>query len=92
MPISKSALVTAFIMIFQRLWTNTGDKFIYEERLKGFSYLVTQLSNGSVTGVGASYGGILAAAQIIMFLVPVTVFLFMQSNVISTMATSGMKD
>lgn len=67
MPISKSALVTAFIMIFQRLWTNTGDKFIYEERLKGFSYLVTQLSNGSVTGVGASYGGILAAAQIIMF-------------------------
>ena len=92
MPISKSALVTAFIMIFQRLWTNTGDKFIYEERLKGFSYLVTQLSNGSVTGVGASYGVILAAAQIIMFLVPVTVFLFMQSNVISTMATSGMKD
>lgn len=92
MPISKPVLVTAFIMIFQRLWTNTGDKFIYEERLKGFSYLVNQLSNGSVTGVGASYGGILAAAQIIMFLVPVIVFLFMQNNVISTMATSGMKE
>lgn len=92
MPISKPVIVTSFIMIFQKLWTNTGDKFIYSENLKGFSYLVSQLSSGSVTGVGASYTGILAAAQVIMFLVPIVVFLFMQRNVMSTMATSGMKE
>ena len=92
MPIVKPALVTAFIMVFQSFWTNTGDKFIYTEAKKGFAYMVSQLANGKVNGMGASYAGISAAAAVIMFAVPLIVFLIMQNNVVSTMATSGMKE
>jgi ABC-type glycerol-3-phosphate transport system permease component len=92
MPIVKPAYITAFILVFHSLWSNTGDKFIYTEKLKGFAYLVFQLSAGAVSGVGVSYAGIVAASAVIMFIIPVAVFLIMQSNVISTMATSGMKE
>lgn len=92
MPVVKPALVTAFILVFQSFWTNTGDKFIYTEAQKGFAYVVGQLANGKVSGVGASYAGISAASAVIMFAVPLVVFLIMQNNVVSTMATSGMKE
>lgn len=92
MPVVKPALVTAFIMVFQSLWTNTGDKFIYTEAKKGFAYMVQQLANGKISGVGSSYQGISAASAVIMFAIPLVVFLIMQNNVVSTMATSGMKD
>ncbi len=92
MPVVKPALVTAFIMVFQNLWTNTGASFIYSEAQKGFAYVVGQLASGNVAGVGASYKGIASASAVIMFMVPLFVFLFMQNNVVSTMATSGMKE
>lgn len=37
MPVVKPALVTAFIMVFQSFWTNTGANFIYTEAQKGFA-------------------------------------------------------
>ena len=92
MPVVKPALVTAFIMVFQAFWTNTGGSFIYTEAQKGFAYVVSQLAAGKVTGVGASYAGISSASSVIMFAVPLVVFLIMQNNVVSTMATSGMKE
>lgn len=92
MPVVKPALVTAFIMVFQSFWTNTGDKFIYTEAQKGFAYVVGQLASGKITGVGTSYAGISSASAVIMFAVPLVVFLIMQNNVVSTMATSGMKE
>lgn len=92
MPVVKPALVTAFILVFQSFWTNTGDKFIYTEAKKGFAYVVQQLASGKVTGVGSSYRGISSAAAVVMFAVPLIVFLIMQNNVVSTMATSGMKE
>lgn len=90
MPIVKPAWVTAFILIFQSLWMNTGDKYIYAEELKNIGYMLGQLAGAG--NVGAARSGVLAAASVIMFLTPAIVFLFMQSNVISTMATSGMKE
>lgn len=92
MPVVKPALVTAFIMVFQSLWTNTGASYIYAEAEKGFAYVVGQLAGGGIAGVGASYAGIAAASSVIMFGVPLVVFLIMQNNVVSTMATSGMKE
>ena len=92
MPVVKPALVTAFIMVFQSFWTNTGDKFIYTEAQKGFAYVVGQVASGKVAGVGTSYVGISSASSVIMFAVPLIVFLIMQNNVVSTMATSGMKE
>lgn len=92
MPIVKPALVTAFIMVFQAFWSNTGDKYIYTEAKKGFAYMVSQLANGKVSGVGSSYAGISSASAVIMFMVPLVVFLIMQNNVTNTMANSGMKE
>lgn len=92
MPVVKPALVTAFIMVFQSFWTNTGDKFIYTEAQKGFAYVVGQVASGKVAGVGTSYVGISSASSVIMFAVPLIVFLIMQNSVVSTMATSGMKE
>ncbi len=94
LPLVKPAAVTAFILVFQALWTNTGDKYIYTERYKSVAYVLSQLASGSsaLSGVGVARAGVLAAATVIVFIIPVSVFLLMQTNVISTMATSGMKE
>lgn len=90
LPLVKPAWVTAFILIFQALWTSTGDSFIYKENLKSVSYMMSQIASGSSVGVARS--GVLAAASAIMFSIPAVTFLLMQTNVINTMATSGMKE
>ena len=69
---------------------NTGDKYIYTENLKSVAYMIGQLASGS--NVGVARAGVLAAASVLVFMIPVTVFLLQQGNVVSTMATSGMKD
>lgn len=92
MPVVKPALVTAFIMVFQAFWTNTGGSFIYTESQKSFAYVVSQLASGNISGVGSTYAGISSASSVIMFAVPLVVFLIMQNSVVSTMATSGMKE
>lgn len=89
-PIIKPAWITAFILIFQTLWTNTGDKYIYKENFKSVAYMLQQLAGSS--NVGVARAGVLSAAQLLTFALPVIVFLLMQTNVISTMATSGMKE
>jgi ABC-type glycerol-3-phosphate transport system permease component len=89
MPIVKPAWVTAFILVFQSLWSNTGSGYIYTEKFKGVGYMMSQLG-GSISGIARA--GMIAAASVIMFLVPTIVFLLMQTNVISTMATSGIKE
>ena len=90
LPLVKPAAVTAFILVFQALWTNTGDRYIYTEKYKSVAYMLSQLAGAS--NVGVARAGVLAAASVIIFIIPVTVFLLMQTNVMSTMATSGMKD
>ena len=92
MPVIKPAWITAFILIFQTLWTNPGTQYIYEEKLKNVPYLISQISSGAITGMSVARAGVLSAASVLMFIIPLVVFLLMQTNVISTMATSGMKD
>lgn len=97
MPLVKPAWVTAFILAFQSLWNNTGSSYIYDEKLKGIGYMISQLSSGGITsgtraGLGVARVGVFAATSLLMFIVPVIVFFVTQSNVIATMATSGMKD
>lgn len=90
LPLVKPAWVTAFILIFQNLWTNTGDKYIYTEKLKSVAYMLSQLSSAS--NIATVRAGVLSAASVIVFIIPAVIFMLMQTNVISTMATSGMKD
>lgn len=88
MPAVKPAWVTLFILSFQMMWGTTGGQFIYKETLKPLSYALSQMASAMVI----ARQGVFAAVSLIMFIIPVTVFIISQSNVIETMTTSGMKE
>ena len=87
MPLCKPAWITLVILSFQQMWGTTGGVFIYSEELKPLSYVLSQLVSG-----GISRTGVASAVSLIMVMVPVTVFVISQSNVIETMATTGIKE
>lgn len=86
MPLCKPAWITLVILSFQQMWGTTGGVFIYSEELKPLSYVLSQLVSG-----GISRTGVASAVSLLMLIVPIGVFVFSQSNVIETMATSGIK-
>lgn len=86
MPLCKPAWITLIILSFQNLWGTTGGAFIYSEELKPLSYVLTQMVSGGISRTGVS-----SAITLVMIMVPITVFVISQSNVIETMATSGVK-
>jgi len=86
MPLCKPAWITLIILSFQQMWGTTGGVFIYSEELKPLSYVLSQLVSGGIARTGVS-----SAVSLIMLLVPVSVFVISQSNVLETMATSGVK-
>lgn len=87
MPLSKSAWITLIILSFQTLWGTTGGGFIYSEKLKPVSYALSQIINAGIARTGVA-----SAVTLIMLVVPIVVFVISQSNVIQTMATSGIKE
>ncbi len=92
MPVVKPAWITLFIVSFQDLWIATGYNFIYSENIKPLSAMLSQISAGTTIGAGVSRAGVVAATSFLLFLIPVILFTISQSNVMETMATSGMKD
>ena len=86
MPMVKPAWLTLIILLFQQLWNNDGGTYIYTESLKPLSYSLHQIVAGGVARQGTS-----AAVMLIMMIVPITVFILSQSQIIETMAHSGMK-
>ena len=86
MPLAKPAWITLIILSFNSLWGNTGGTFIYSESLKPVSFMLSQIIGGGVARTGVA-----SAVNLIMLVVPVGVFVVSQSNVIQTMATSGLK-
>ena len=84
-PLCKPAWITLCILSFQTLWGATGGNFIYSENLKPISYALSQVVGGGIARTGV-------ASAVSLMIVPVTVFVISQSNVIETMASSGMKD
>ena len=87
MPLSKPAWVTLVILSFQSLWGTTGGTYLYTEKLKPVTYALGQILAAGVVRTGVS-----SAVSLIMLVVPLIVFVISQSNVIETMASSGMKD
>ena len=87
MPIVKPAWLTLIIMLFQSIWGLTGSNVLFDEQLKPLNYAISQIISGGIsrTGVGS-------AVTFLMMLVPLSVFIITQSNIIETMASSGMKD
>ncbi|HHT35986.1 MAG: carbohydrate ABC transporter permease [Candidatus Wallacebacter cryptica] len=86
MPIVKPAWLTLIILTFQQLWGLTGSEYIYSEALKPLPYALNQLVQGGVARQGVG-----SAAALLMMLVPITVFIINQSQIVETMGHSGIK-
>jgi ABC-type glycerol-3-phosphate transport system permease component len=87
MPNVKPAWLTLIILLFQFLWGTDGNGFIYSEQLKTLHFASNQIVQGGIARAGVG-----AAVALILMSVPITLFIFSQSRIIETMATSGMKD
>jgi ABC-type glycerol-3-phosphate transport system permease component len=86
MPLSRPDWITLIILSFQSFWGTTGGNFLFSENLKPVSYMLSQIVSVGIARTGAS-----SAIALIMMVVPITVFVISQSNVLETMATSGIK-
>lgn len=87
MPMVKPAWLTLIVYSFQGLWNAGSSIYIYSEQLKSLNYAIQQILVGGVARAGAS-----AASTVVMMIVPITVFIISQSNIVETMGSSGMKD
>jgi len=87
MPNVKPAWLTLIILMFQGMWGNTGGILIRSEQLRPLPFALHLLGAGGVARAGVG-----AAVMLVMMIVPVTFFIISQSQMIETMATSGMKD
>jgi len=86
MPMAKPAWITLMILSVQMFWGATGAMFIHTEALKPVAFAMAQIAD-----VGVARQGVFAAFNLIMLVVPISVFIISQSNVIETMASSGIK-
>lgn len=89
-PLLKPPIATVAILAFQSTWNSieASNLYIENEGLKTFAFYMTTLTATTNTVAGQ---GMAAAAALIMFLPNLVIFLFMQSNVMNTMAHSGIK-
>lgn len=86
-PNVKSAWLTLVIFTVQDMWKETGGTYIYSEQLKTLQTALNQ-----IVASGISRTGVSAAISLIMMIVPITVFVISQKNVVETMMSSGIKE
>lgn len=87
MPNVKPAWLTIIIYSVQSLWNNNGSLYIFSEEKKGLSYALSQVSAGGVARTGPA-----AAVTVILMIVPILTFILSESQILETMASSGLKD
>ena len=88
MPMVKPAWLTLIIFSIQSLWNTRASTYIFSEELKTLPYALSQI----ISGGQIARAGVGAAVTVIMMVVPITVFILAQSNIIETMASSGIKE
>ncbi len=87
MPMVKPAWLTLIIFSVQNLWNAKASNFIYSEELKTLPYALQQIVSGGVARAGVG-----AAVTLVMMIVPISIFILSESNIIETMASSGIKE
>lgn len=87
MPNVKPAWLTVIIFSVQNLWNLKGQIYIYSEEYKMLPYALQQIMSAGVARAGV--GG---AATMVVMMVPIIIFVMAQSNILETMASSGIKD
>ena len=86
-PNIRPVLFTMMIFQFQAVWNTTGANVIYNEAWKTLPAAMSQVATAGIARAGVG-----SAAAIILMIPPITVFIISQSNVMETMAHSGIKD
>jgi ABC-type glycerol-3-phosphate transport system permease component len=93
LPMIRPAVATIAILTFQATWNNTEVSTLYvnSENLKTFAFYLTTLTTTTAGANPVAGRGLAAVAALIMFLPNLLVFVFLQSQVMSTMSHSGLK-
>lgn len=93
LPMIKPAIATIAILTFQATWNNadTSTLYVTSESLKTFAFYLTTLTTTTAGANAVAGQGMAAAATLIMFLPNLFIFIFLQSQVMSTMSHSGLK-
>lgn len=87
MPLAKPAWLTMMLFAVQTMWSQQGASQIFKEAYKPLTYALNQIVTGGVARAGAG-----AAVQLIIITPPILLFVLIQTQVLDTMASSGMKD
>ena len=87
MPNVKPAWMTLIIFSVQGLWNNKAATFIYSEAKKTLVYAMQQIQSGGIARTGQG-----AAVLVVLMVVPIAIFIFSESQILETMASSGLKD
>ena len=87
MPNVKPAWLTVIIFSVQALWNAKGQAYIYSEEYKMLPYALQQIMSGGVARAGVG-----SAATMVVMMVPILIFILAESNILETMASSGIKD
>lgn len=87
MPNVKPAWMTLIIFSVQGLWNNRAATFIYSEERKTLVFALQQIQGGGIARTGQG-----AAVLIVVIVVPIITFILSESQVLETMASSGLKD
>lgn len=87
MPNVKPAWMTLIIFSVQGLWNNRASTFIYSEEKKTLVFAMQQIQGGGIARTGQG-----AAVLVVLMVVPIAIFIFSESQILETMASSGLKD
>ena len=87
LPMIKPAWLTVMIFSVQNLWNLRASNMIYSEQLKTLPYALSQIILGGIARAGVG-----AAVTLFVMVVPLVMFVMAQSNVLQTMASSGIKE
>ena len=87
MPNVKPAWMTLIIFSVQGLWNNRASTFIYSAERKTLVYALQQIQAGGIARTGQG-----AAVLVVVMIVPILIFVFSESQILETMASSGLKD
>lgn len=87
MPNVKPAWLTVIIFSVQSLWGNSAATVIFSEAKKTLVYALQQIQAGGIARTGQA-----AAVTVVVMAVPIFIFILSQSQILETMASSGIKD
>ena len=87
MPNVKPAWLTVIIFSVQSLWNTSASTVIYSEAKKTLVYALQQIQAGGIARTGQA-----AAVTVVVMAVPIIIFVLSQSQILETMASSGIKD